>query len=83
CAVCLGRHRHRVISCDAPRTWDNKHETHSLRKFKALYTKDGRQLCAKWQRTEGCVDKHDDRHLCSGCGSTSHGAHQCPRAQKA
>ncbi|KAH7902873.1 hypothetical protein BJ138DRAFT_1131572 [Hygrophoropsis aurantiaca] len=30
CAVCLGRHRHFVIKCDATRTWDDKFTTFAI-----------------------------------------------------
>lgn len=83
CAVCLGRHRHLVIECRASRTWDNKHETFAERSHKALFAKDGRRICAKWQREEGCSERHDVRHICSGCGLSSHGAQKCNRAQEA
>ncbi|KAJ8589189.1 hypothetical protein M405DRAFT_818456 [Rhizopogon salebrosus TDB-379] len=84
CAVCLGRNPHRVIDCTMSRTWDNLHNTFSERVNKTLWTKDGRQLCPAWQRTEGCSNpKHDTRHICSGCGATSHGAQNCTRAQTA
>ena len=84
CAICLGRNPHRIIECSIPRTWDNLHDTFAERIDKVIWTKDGRQLCPAWQRAEGCSNsKHDTRHLCSGCGSSSHGAQRCPRAQKA
>lgn len=27
CAVCLGRHTHKIIECKAVKTWDNAHDT--------------------------------------------------------
>jgi len=84
CAVCLGRNPHRTIECNKAHTWDNKHDTIAERVNKALWTKEGKQLCTAWQREEGCdSSKHDSRHLCSGCGAVTHGAQRCPRAQKA
>ncbi|KAH7919127.1 hypothetical protein BV22DRAFT_1023505, partial [Leucogyrophana mollusca] len=83
CAICLGRNPHRTIECSASRTWDNNHDTFTERVHKAIWTKDGKPLCPRWQREEGCTDRHDERHLCSGCGATTHGAQRCPRAQKA
>lgn len=83
CAVCLGRHRHLVIDCWATRTWDNKYDTFAERVHKALFTRDGRRICARWQREEGCSNRHDVRHICSGCGQSSHGAQKCNRAQEA
>ncbi|KAI6102489.1 hypothetical protein EDD16DRAFT_1427291, partial [Pisolithus croceorrhizus] len=81
CAVCLSRHQHLVIDCRATRTWDNKHDTFAERIHKALFTKDGRHICARWQREEGCSDCHDIRHICSGCGLSSHGAQKCSCTQ--
>jgi hypothetical protein len=84
CAVCLRRNPHHVIDCAAALTWDGKHDTISERIHKALWTKDGKQLCTAWQREEGCDStKHNNRHTCSGCRATTHGAQSCPRAQKA
>lgn len=84
CAVCLGRNTHRVIDCSATLTWDGKHDTIAERIHKALWTKTGKQLCTAWQREEGCnSNRHDDRHICSGCAAVTHGAQNCPRAQKA
>lgn len=84
CAVCLSRKSHHVVECDAPRTWDGLFDTFSQRIKKALWTKDGRQLCTAWQRDEGCTGpQHSHIHACLGCGSTEHGAQRCARAQKA
>ncbi|KAJ8589220.1 hypothetical protein M405DRAFT_699374, partial [Rhizopogon salebrosus TDB-379] len=83
CAVCLGRHPHRTVECSASHTWDKQHETFAERVHKALWTKDGKQICTAWQREEGCsVPKHDAHHVCSGCGMAQHGAQRCPRSQK-
>ncbi|KIK81271.1 hypothetical protein PAXRUDRAFT_39393, partial [Paxillus rubicundulus Ve08.2h10] len=65
CAVCLGRDCHLVISCKAARTWDGIFDTIAERINKALFTKDGHNICSRWQREEGCTDKHDSRHFCS------------------
>ncbi|KIK77298.1 hypothetical protein PAXRUDRAFT_167326 [Paxillus rubicundulus Ve08.2h10] len=84
CAVCLGCQPHPVIECRAAHTWDSCFDTFSERIRKALWTKYGKQLCSKWQRDDGCVEStHNVRHLCSGCGAATHGAHRCPCAQKA
>lgn len=41
CAVCLGRHRHRVVDCAEEFTWDKKHHTFATRRIgKSLYTRD-------------------------------------------
>lgn len=84
CAVCLGRRPHRTVECVATHTWNKQHETFAERIRKALWTRDGKQICTAWQREEGCIlPKHETRHICSGCGATQHGAQQCPRAEKA
>ncbi|KAG1725132.1 hypothetical protein EDD22DRAFT_932971 [Suillus occidentalis] len=71
------------VECNALRTWDNLFDVYSERISKALWTKDGRQLCTAWQREEGCSStQHNSKHLCSGCGATEHGAQRCARAQK-
>ncbi|KAG2346689.1 hypothetical protein BDR05DRAFT_877864, partial [Suillus weaverae] len=66
-----------VVECSRSRTWDKRHETFAERRNKALWSKDGKLLlCTAWQREEGCARrKHHAQHICSGCGSTSHGAH--------
>lgn len=85
CAICLGRHQHRVYNCDAQKTWDQAHDVASKRVDKSLVLVDsGRTLCGDWQRPNGCSScMHDSRHLCSGCGKPTHGAQDCPRAQRA
>lgn len=83
CAVCLGRHPHKIVECSAPTIWDKSLPTLALRSNKILSLRDGRPICADWQRSSGCSSsRHDNRHICSGCASPSHGAQECPRAQK-
>ncbi|KAL4066381.1 hypothetical protein V8B97DRAFT_2025516 [Scleroderma yunnanense] len=63
-----------VVECKADRTWDKKHKTFSKWLNRFLITKRTRQhLCSRWQHKDGCADKHTLSHLCSGCGSSSHG----------
>ena len=84
CAVCLGRHPHRIVECAVPMLWDNSLPSLALRSNKILSMRDGRAVCADWQRVSGCPSsRHDNRHICSGCASSSHGAQECSRAQKA
>ncbi|KAG2740220.1 hypothetical protein P692DRAFT_20753662, partial [Suillus brevipes Sb2] len=45
CSVLLGHNPHRTIECTATLTWDGKHDTITERINKALWTKDGKQLC--------------------------------------
>ncbi|EPS98848.1 hypothetical protein FOMPIDRAFT_1091889, partial [Fomitopsis schrenkii] len=83
CAICLGRHQHRVFNCDATKTWDQAFDTIATRVDKNLVLIDnGRTLCCDWQRLDGCNSRlHDSCHLCSGCGQSTHGAQNCPRAE--
>ncbi|KAG2121742.1 hypothetical protein DEU56DRAFT_746478 [Suillus clintonianus] len=84
CAVCLGRHPHRIVECKATKTWDNAADTICTRVSKVLTMRDGRPICSDWQRVAGCSDTtHDKRHFCSGCAASSHGVQTCARAQKA
>lgn len=84
CAVCLGRHAHKIVECKAAKTWDNAHDTLCTRVGKILTMRDSRPVCSDWQRVSGCNNAtHDRRHFCSGCTASSHGVQNCPRAQKA
>ena len=39
-------------------------------------------VCHNWQRPQGCSQPHNSaKHMCSGCGSASHGAQKCPKAE--
>ncbi|KIK76291.1 hypothetical protein PAXRUDRAFT_170388 [Paxillus rubicundulus Ve08.2h10] len=82
CAVCLGHYRHIVIDCKAACTWDSTHKTIAECVNKGLFTKDGCNICGRWQWNEGCPKNHDNRHFCSGCAATTHGSQCCPHAQK-
>jgi hypothetical protein len=88
CAVCLGRHettKIRFTECEATRTWDGAHRTLSRRNSRKelVSISSGLPLCVDWQRERGCnVGRHAERHRCSGCDSTGHGASSCPRAEK-
>jgi len=81
CPVCLGRHTHDISRCASPRTWDDKHDALTERIGAGLFTKAGKQLCARWQKPSGCTEAHRLLHFCSGCGAKTHGAQRCPRAQ--
>jgi hypothetical protein len=84
CAVCLGRHPHRIIECAAPMLWDNTTASIAIRSNRILSMRDGRPVCGDWQRASSCSSSlHDARHFCSGCSSSTHGAQECSRAQKA
>ena len=67
CAVCLGRHPHRIVECAVPMLWDNSLPSLALRSNKILSMQDGRAVCAEWQRVSGCPSsRHDNRYICSG-----------------
>lgn len=84
CAVCLGRHKHNILECKAETTWSGSYPTVSKRVDKELLLQsNSAPLCVDWQLSRGChIACHYNRHLCSGCTSSSHGAQRCPRAQK-
>lgn len=84
CAVCLGCHGHSFIECTAKRLWDNNFTALATRNNKSLLLRNSdKPLCVDWQRAKSCTShQHDERHVCSGCLSTSHGAQMCSRAQK-
>ena len=85
CAVCLGTHTHNVYVCETSKTWDGQHATLVKRDKNKLHLQESNTpICIDWQRTQGCPsNKHNSRHVCSGCGQASHRACACPRAQKA
>ena len=77
CAVCLGSHMHNVFSCDVSRTWDGHHVTLAKRSRGDLRL--WGPICMEWQRARGCFStKHNTKHICSDCGTASHGAQGCP-----
>ena len=84
CSVCLGRFAHLISKCESNELWDGS-ETHCRRAADGrLVSKKGVTLCSDWQRPQGCKSTgHTLHHLCSGCGSSDHGAQECPRAEKA
>jgi hypothetical protein len=83
CAVCLGSHTHSFIDCTAEHIWDNTYPTSATRTNKHLLLQSsGKSLCVDWQRGRSCSNRsHDDRHICAGCLSNTHGAQGCTRAQ--
>jgi len=84
CAVCLGRHEHKVAECCATRTADGAFPTASRRKDRKLVLHSGQPLCYRWQGPASCTSsRHDDQHICSGCGQSSHGLASCSRLPSA
>lgn len=84
CTLCLGRHPHNIARCDATSLWDGTATFCKWNDKGRLLHRDGTVLCSEWQLPRGCKSSsHTQAHLCSGCGSSSHGAQDCSRAQKA
>jgi hypothetical protein len=84
CMACLGRHQHPFGKCDGRKLWDGS--PGSVRKSGQgkLLGQNGDPICYDWQLPKGCPHtSHPERHKCSGCGGSSHGAQACPRAEKA
>ena len=84
CSVCLGRHSHLIHKCENGSLWDGS-DTFCHRGTEGqLILKKGTTICSDWQCPLGCkASGHAAHHMCSGCGSTNHGAQGCPRAEKA
>ena len=84
CAVCLGRHDHTFAKCDNTRLWDGSPCAARRNEQGRLVAESGLPLCFDWQVPKGCKSTgHLERHVCSGCGGTDHGAQGCPRAERA
>jgi len=85
CPICLSRKPHPIRSCQSPKLWDGKRNSHCSRNAKGqVIDGAGRFLCLNWNQVIGCKDgtaRHV--HECSGCGNASHGAQDCPLAEKA
>ena len=83
CAVCLGHHPHKIVECASTMLWDNSLPCLAVCSNKLLSMRDGKSVCSDWQRHSICSSStHDVCHFCSGCASSSHGAQECPQAQK-
>ncbi|KAI0054459.1 hypothetical protein BV25DRAFT_1769605, partial [Artomyces pyxidatus] len=70
--------------CNRPTLWDGKTPSRCKRSGtnNRILDRDGLEICLDWQRASGCVSrKHAERHRCSGCGSTNHGAARCHLAE--
>lgn len=84
CTICLGRHPHDVFKCASCSLWDGTPARCQKNAQGRIVNPAGNILCSDWQRPNGCSSSaHDSRHECSGCGKPTHGAQNCPRAQKA
>ena len=84
CAVCLGRHEHTFAKCDKTKLWNGSPCGVRKNEQGRLVAPDGLILCFDWQLPKGCgASGHAERHKCSGCGKSDHGAQGCTRAEKA
>ena len=78
CVVCLGRHDHSFAKCEEPKLWDGSANASRKGEQGVLVAANGLPLCFDWQIPRGCNSvSHPDRHRCSGCGRTDHGAQGC------
>ena len=83
CAVCLGQSEHDFAKCHSSKLWDGKKGWAWKNEKGRLATPEGLVLCFDWQLPKTCTStSHTKKHLCSGCGESSHGAQKCPRAEK-
>ena len=83
CAVCLGRHEHEYAKCTATKLWNGKKTFIRRNEQGRLVFLDGLPICFNFQTMAGCSDgSHPSRHICSGCGTSGHGAQHCAQAQK-
>jgi len=83
CAVCLGNHKHEVRKCQASSLWSGEPAIVTRDGRGRIFDKSGRELCIDWQCRRGCSSRSKSHvHSCSGCGEESHGAQNCPLAQK-
>lgn len=83
CAVCLGSHKHEVRKCQANLLWSGEPAIVTRDSRGRIFNKSGQELCIDWQCRRGCSSKSKSHvHSCSGCGEDTHGAHNCPLAQK-
>jgi hypothetical protein len=84
CAICLGRQEHDYAKCVKEKLWDGTTNSYATRgEDRKLTSVTGNSLCFQWQLTKGCSKStHLEKHRCSGCGSSSHGAQKCPRAER-
>lgn len=80
CAICLSRAPHNVRICRATRRWDGAPTLYCRNSDSRITDSRGNVICSDWQRPKGCHSTRH-RHECSGCGSTKHGAQDCPSAQ--
>jgi hypothetical protein len=84
CTICLGRGPHDVYNCASATLWDGSPAQCQKNNQGRIVNPAGSILCSDWQRPNGCsATTHNSHHECSGCGKLTHGAQNCPRAQKA
>lgn len=83
CAVCLGRRPHNVARCSPDTLWDGTKARCRRDRQGRIINPGGQAVCFDWQRPNGCQSNSPSHiHECSGCGKGTHGAQECPQAQK-
>ena len=82
CPSCLGRHPHDISSHITELLWDGSPAYARCAPEGHLVDPAGDILCHDWQKPQGCSRPHNNaKHTCSGCGSATHGAQKCLKAQ--
>lgn len=82
CAICLGRGHPEMAKCNSGVFWNGKPSRCRRNARGRVVNPDGTEICLDWQLARGCSSRnHSDRHECSGCGRSDHGAHSCHLAQ--
>jgi hypothetical protein len=83
CAICLGRHHHKVYKCNSITLWNGEKPHCHRNEQGCIINPNGSTICSDWQRPIGCASSGSGHHHeCSGCGKGDHGAQECPRVQK-
>lgn len=82
CASCLGCHKWSYATCNTSTLWNRQKGKARKNSQGRLVTADGLILCFDWQLPAGCqMSSHPEKHRCSGCGKSNHGAQSCPLAE--
>jgi hypothetical protein len=84
CIVCLREPHQNMAECRRDILGDGKPACSYRNGRGDLVDKNGKAVCADFQRPEGCAGGcRTPRHRCSGCGKSQHGAADCPRRANA
>lgn len=78
CTICLSCSPHPIRECTLDKLWDSSKVRCSCSAGGCIMNPQGNVICSDWQHPGGCsVSGHDNRHKCSGCRATDHGAQKC------